>query len=84
MPKKQDDWDKWVSKNPLRVFRTRQELQQNRVASRMKVTPQIVRLWEQGTSQPNDANMVKIAKLTRTDEKKFRISWKRWLSNCPA
>ena len=79
-----EPWNKWVKKNPLRAYRAKVGATQARVANALRVTPQIIRLWETGSSTPNAINFPKIAKLLFTDEKKLRGAWKRWVIKCPA
>ena len=85
---KENDWADWVAKNPLRKYRInhpgKHTMTQVRIGAKLKVTPQIVRLWETGSSAPNKKNSAKLAKLLGMSEEKLQAAWKRWLLKCPA
>ena len=85
---KTDDWADWLVKNPLRRYRInhpgKHPMTQVRIGAKLKVTPQIVRLWETGSGMPNKKNYAKLAKLLGMPEERLRAAWERWLLKCPA
>lgn len=73
--------NKWINKNPLRKFRTENNLTQSDVANHIGTSLTTVQFWEQGTNIPDKDNMNKLSKLLNEPELERR--WVSWYNTRP-
>lgn len=76
-------YQEWKNKNPLRKFRDKNDLTRTRFAGHLGVTVNTVQFWENGTTQPNENNLEKIAIVMQISPEKLKAEWVDWLENKP-
>jgi len=69
--------DEWVEANPLRVWRSSQNVSQPQLARELGVLEDTVRKWEHGRRHPSPPLMTRLAALTgRADLPTAWLAWR--------
>ena len=76
--------DEWLSKNPLRKWRTREGVSIMTAAARIGCSTSSIQKWEAGASTPNLSSFVDIAAATGLDSESLQRSWTRWSKQQPS
>ena len=69
--------EKWIEKNPLRIFRKENNLSLRRMAGLIGVQVNTIQSWEFGGATPNDENFARLEKFIP----EIRNLWHEWLKS---
>ena len=75
------EWNRWVDKCPLRVWRHARSISILRAAATLDVTTTTIQQWERGAVAPTEDNMTRLAALL--DDEKLAARWARWRARRP-
>jgi DNA-binding transcriptional regulator YiaG len=79
--KKKGEWEAWIDKNPLRKWRSAEEMTMAEAAVRIGKSLVTLRNWETGATIPTDDSMETLKKVT--SNKKLEEEWTSWSTSRP-
>ena len=74
-------WLRWISRNPLKVWRVKADHSQSTVALRTGHSPSAIQKWEQGHGRPPRQFF---EALERGNPEQWQRKWDKWLRQRPA
>lgn len=73
----------WVRDNPLRKWRSENDISIRSAAQMLSVSASTIQDWEGGITTPNDENAAKIAKAIGASIETLLSQWLTWLEAAP-
>lgn len=77
-----EEQKKWISSNPLRIWRRKNDYTLNEVSSCLGVSLMTVQMWESGGFKPDSDNMSKIDILMGAGGD-IENKWNKWIEERP-
>ena len=73
----------WTERNPLRVWRKKQNLTQMELGGLLMLSVNSLRNLEGGTNQPSTWTLEKIATIMQLEKETLNRRWKAWANSRP-
>lgn len=73
----------WQERNPLRIWRKRNDCTLQAAASLLGVNAKSIQLWESGSTQPIERNIELIATLLKLRPATLAKKWAVWSASAP-